>query len=856
MSLLDPNAILESMIDLGACEGTRVTFNILPTETVRAAEITETQSLRKKVAIYAEASGQEVSEEILDMADNLETMAREAGETGSGLHIEIQKLILRGSIGIWKGQKKDEVCLDFSQYDEGLIALIGVNGAGKTTLIENMHPWPQMLTREGKLQDHFRLRDSSRDLYFKDSSTGIEYRALLNIDGKNASGSVEYFLYQKNGVEWEPLSGINGRKEPYVEWINKIFGSLRLYLLSAFSTQRPSKSAPDIASAVKGEKRALFAELSGIEYLQMYSESAKHRAKQLDSIISEKNGMKTAYEQQLETQSNKRQVLKEMDNEISSIAVSIDELNKERKIADADFRHAEETQKYQESLKNDIDHLQKRMEIVGTELGAVQTEQKEYADALKGKEQAEKAIKEWEVLDARYKELTNEKQKQNEEFQKRYSEWADSAKIIGDTLQQIRGEISPLEKAKTALEADRSILVADIERIESELLKPINDKCPTCDQTWPEQKLQEYRKAREQKKEDCQKKIAKLDHIDADFQKVSDELDALEKKLAEVPEVEDAPINGKFSHFEELNKVEMDLEWIDIDKERETLEKSKEAQVRSEELNKRIASLDEELSSLRDDYKGKQKHLDPEVAERYQQSKATVEQLQNEIHSAETNQASLRARRDEIAEQIKAFEETKQKLKTLKSEINDALITQDRWKFLQMACGRDGIQALELDAVAPNICEIANRLLSAAYGSRFQIEIRTTREAGKGSKVKQVEDFNIWILDTENMDEQTLDTLSGGEVVWIRKALYDAFGIIRARNTGMNFLTVFLDEADGALDPEAREHYFRMLEAAHTESGRRHTILITHSREIQEIINQRIDICSLAAIDRPAECLV
>jgi DNA repair exonuclease SbcCD ATPase subunit len=76
--------------------------------------------------------------------------------------------------------------------------------------------------------------------------------------------------------------------------------------------------------------------------------------------------------------------------------------------------------------------------------------------------------------------------------------------------------------------------------------------------------------------------------------------------------------------------------------------------------------------------------------------------------------------------------------------------------------------------------------------------------------------------------------------VWIKKAIYDAFGIIRAQNTGTKFTTAFFDEADGALDPEARERYFRMLEAAHAESGRRHTIVITHSREIQEMIEQRI----------------
>ena len=142
--------------------------------------------------------------------------------------------------------------------------------------------------------------------------------------------------------------------------------------------------------------------------------------------------------------------------------------------------------------------------------------------------------------------------------------------------------------------------------------------------------------------------------------------------------------------------------------------------------------------------------------------------------------------------------------------------------------------------MAPNIASIANHILKSAYGSKFQIEFRTIKEIGTGSKTRQGEDFSIWIIDVENGTEQELEDLSGGEAVWIRKAIYDAFSIIRSNNTGKAFLTACQDEADGALDPEMKEKYYRMLEAAHNESHRRHTIIITHSREIQEMAQQRI----------------
>ena len=77
----------------------------------------------------------------------------------------IKSLRLRGSIGIWRGGGGDEIAIDFDDYDAGLVGLVGsATGAGKTTLLENLTPWPTMLTRSGPLQDHFRLRDSVREL--------------------------------------------------------------------------------------------------------------------------------------------------------------------------------------------------------------------------------------------------------------------------------------------------------------------------------------------------------------------------------------------------------------------------------------------------------------------------------------------------------------------------------------------------------------------------------------------------------------------------------------------------------------------------------------------------------------------
>lgn len=88
-------------------------------------------------------------------------------------------------------------------------------------------------------------------------------------------------------------------------------------------------------------------------------------------------------------------------------------------------------------------------------------------------------------------------------------------------------------------------------------------------------------------------------------------------------------------------------------------------------------------------------------------------------------------------------------------------------------------------------------------------------------------------------------------MVWIRKSLYEAFSVIRARNAGIRFMTGFLDETDGALFPKDRQDYFRMLLTAHKESGRYQTILTTHSPEIVAMAEQVIDVAALEAKGAP-----
>jgi DNA repair exonuclease SbcCD ATPase subunit len=86
-----------------------------------------------------------------------------------------------------------------------------------------------------------------------------------------------------------------------------------------------------------------------------------------------------------------------------------------------------------------------------------------------------------------------------------------------------------------------------------------------------------------------------------------------------------------------------------------------------------------------------------------------------------------------------------------------------------------------------------------------------------------------------------LDNLSGGESVWVKRAIYDTFAVVRKRNTNFCFKTAFQDETDGALDAESKIRYAGMLESVHFENKMKHTIIITHSDSVKASIPQQIN---------------
>lgn len=794
----------------GALPGSRVTVSEIPTETVRAIEIQGRKPLREKVTIWARQSNETRQftcawKSILEKADLLEKEAYSSGIIGQARAWRIQSVKTRGLKGIKRGMGLDEYEINFESFNPGLIALVAEMGTGKTTMLKNCHPYASMLDDTSKLQDAFCLRDSYREIYVIDDLSGEQYRGRMLIDGVNPSGKAEYYLekriYKDDPLlEWAPIA--TGKKA-YEEAVTKLFGSEEIFVRSAFIPSKPTKTHPDISMIPQSEKKRIFYELAGIGHYAVYTDRAKEFAKTISELIK----LDQAF---IDANSGLAERIKNLEASHSALEGS-------KKIKLVSLSNMELTGKKLKSEFDCFEKMVKKNDELKTQISSIKSDLEKHEKELR---KAESVIREANSILMKIPDKST--------IEADIKKHADlSQEKLGIEQEKLEHDEKMLSVKK--LQAERSNIQDEIATLEGracDINKSLNSdvhQCPRCGAmiNLDEKKLTDRLNVIE---ENLRKKRILLHEFDENH--TIDDL-----RITEFP-------HSKTSRIEVIRR---ELSGIRIDESKKLLSMADEKE-REKSIAENTAKRERlAIKEIEDSILEKSNLIDNLADTAFADIKKELEDLRNKYNELKSEisgiDGQIKAIEDEITNstaKVKEVEEVQARITDNKKECSD-------WEFIARCCGVDGIPALELDAVAPEIAQAANEQLSEAYDQRFKIEFRTTRITGNGSKTKQIEDFSIWVTDSEKGWTQRFETVSGGEEAFLNRAVADAFGIIKTRNTGIQFKTVAQDELDGKIDPENRRKFFIMLEKSHHDSGRHHTVVVTHSSEIQEMITQKIE---------------
>lgn len=793
-------------------------------------------------------------------------------------------LTLRGAIGIRDGLGEEQIEIDFTRFSPGLICIAGPNGSGKTTILDNLHPFLELPSRNGKLANHFFLRDSLREFMFElDGST---YRSVVFIDSQTRK--TEAYLY-KDG---SPMN--DGHISTYENQVVQLMGPPTLFFKSIFAAQ----GASGITRMTTAERKKLFLELLDLDLYGVYCDYSGSKIREMEMTLSGSRAIAERGRREMEQRAG-------VETDLYAARVEMEKVNSQLEAKEEEARQIEARFREVQHLIDEQNRRRQQQALLMTEIASLERKLDQAkrnhdgeVELLRAKEsQIQQDITRLNTIIERSEEIKSkvghlhDLRMRNDQLSRLENEWLAWQRTETERIARIQQrehqramELARLEREEMKLLSEeqriRSAVNAELALVSRRLVdtravaapvsaapcRDTNALVTACALLINARRALEdipslEEKQRQLKAEDYYESIGGREAA----VKLSD-VREVKRKLREQPPVdplaldpESAQSSLKYDRtaHEEVKKgigalemgswerLAVDLQVADsVLLGKNNLLQSLTAQRSGKETNSRniFEELKNQIAEKRalglalvdaNDYLSLQQRTGMELAQA-ERSVAEFRKKERDLHTRIASAESMLQRLEKLEEEMIEQED---KVRVLMKSI-------EHWKIFQRACSKDGIPALELDAAGPAVSRIANDLLASSFGVRFQIGFETTKLSKDGKK--QLETFDIRIMGENG--EKHIEDLSGGERVWIERAISEAIAIYLSEKSGKEYLTAFQDESDGALDPDNKQNYLQMLRESF-RLGRRHfTFVITQSPDIWQQVEQRIHLSRESSI--------
>jgi len=219
-------------------------------------------------------------------------------------------------------------------------------------------------------------------------------------------------------------------------------------------------------------------------------------------------------------------------------------------------------------------------------------------------------------------------------------------------------------------------------------------------------------------------------------------------------------------------------------------------------------------------------------------AQAEIEALGERVEEARRREGEMREARSaeqkaqaavvRVQQALIALENARQRKADLEKRRDEQLAEQGLYEELRDAFGKNGVPAMIIEAVIPELQESANYLLARMTGGRMHVRFDTQREKKSGGGVIETLD----ILISDELGTRSYDLYSGGEAFRVNFAIRVALSQMLARRAGAQLRTLFIDEGFGTQDDDGRQ---RLVEAITSIQDQFDLVLaITHIDELRD----------------------
>jgi exonuclease SbcC len=709
---------------------------------------------------------------------------------------------------------REEAVLNLAALGPGLIAIAGPNGAGKSTLLEAI---PGSIYRQapsrGAVADLATSRESTIELI---GENGSPFRALLSVDSHN--GKSEAVLFDGAG---DPVAGPKVRDFDRV--IAEKFPPLSVYLAAAFSCQT---GAGSLMKMNRADRRELFGSLLGLGHLEDMAGAARERARQAETELAGIRAALEAVKAGTADLGPLEAALERAKGNVKAEAAAVKEAEKARDTAKAELERLTAAQAEAARAEKAVLEAKQRAERLAQEVTKIQATLSGLDSILRDAPAIRELAGKISSIEAELEKNRAAGEAAAAEERKRSEEFSRTEGSLGAAerahKEAVRAEMD--SKARLA-DANRRLELAMKSTAAVPCAGALADEtragCPalvghfrTRDEA--QKAITELETAGPALEEAIRKAKAKWEEANASWITAS-EVSGVARANVEKLRVEYRRL------ADELAKLKAHDRRSQLDRAEA---EAKALQERLKAANVQVADSRAEVTAATLAVPFVDLTAIPKVKANLAESEEGLETVQLMAKDGQLQAARLEA-------QVEAAKAAEAKALELSSWISPRERDLADWRFLARGLGREGVQALELDAAGPRVSALANELLADAYGPRFQIRLDTQAAKADGKGVKET--FDIVVIDNERGREGNGEDLSGGEKVIVGEALGLAVGLFHAQAAGVSLGTVVRDETVGALDPDNAERYLAMLRAF-IRVGQVHQLLfVAHSPNLVDL---------------------
>jgi DNA repair protein SbcC/Rad50 len=245
-----------------------------------------------------------------------------------------------------------------------------------------------------------------------------------------------------------------------------------------------------------------------------------------------------------------------------------------------------------------------------------------------------------------------------------------------------------------------------------------------------------------------------------------------------------------------------------------------------------------------------------------QKSTAEIDRISLEIAKIPDNDARILAIEQQLAErrqqldrqlatsgsleqQLTQLQQIKTQLRSQQQQLDTCKQQQKIYDELSKAFGKNGIQALVIENILPQLEAESNQILSKLSNNQFHVQF-ITQKATKASRTKKASVKSAKYIDTLDIvigdanGTRSYETYSGGEAFRINFSIRLALAKLLSQRAGTPLQMLIVDEGFGTQD---REGCDRLIAAINAISSDFACILtVTHMPQFREAFQTRIEV--------------